>query len=45
MCKKGYISNPATFSWENGKYLACIVDDSVILSDEIIEAAKNVYIS
>ena len=28
--KKHYISNPATCSYKNGKYLASIVDDSTI---------------
>ena len=35
--KKNYIWNPATFSCENGKYLATIMDDSAITCDEIIE--------
>ena len=30
--------NPATCSCENGKYLASIIDDSVIMCDEIIES-------
>ena len=34
---KSYIWNPATCTCENGKYLAIIIDDSVITSDEIIE--------
>ena len=29
--------NPATCSCENGKYLASIIDDSVITCDEVIE--------
>ena len=33
-----YIWNPATCSCENGKYLASIVDDSVITCDKIIDA-------
>ena len=32
------IWNPATCSSENGKYLANIIDDSVIMCDEIIES-------
>ena len=36
-CEKDYIWNPATCSCENGKYLAIIMDDSVITCDEIIE--------
>ena len=30
------------FSWKNGKYLGSIIDDSVIMSDEIIEETKAV---
>ena len=35
MCEKDYIWNRATCSGENGKYLAGIIDDSVITCDEI----------
>ena len=28
ICEKYYIRNPATCSYENGKYLASIIDDS-----------------
>ena len=47
-CKKhiyvnpDYIWNPATFSYENGKYLASNMDDSTIKCDEIIEEPKTV---
>ena len=37
VCEKDYIWNPATCSCQNGKDLACIMDDSVITCDEIIE--------
>ena len=37
ICEKDYIWNPATCSCENGKYLASIIDDSVIMCYEIIE--------
>ena len=37
VCEKGYIWNPATCSCKNGKYLAIIMEDSAIASDEIIE--------
>ena len=37
-CKKGYVWNPATCSHKNGKYLASIMNDSVITFDEIIES-------
>ena len=36
--EKVYIWNPATCSCENGKYLASIMDDSVITCEEIIES-------
>ena len=38
LCKKDYIRNPATGSCKNGKYLASITDNSVIMFDEIIDA-------
>ena len=37
VCEKDYIWNPATCSCKNGKYLAIIMEDSAIASDEIIE--------
>ena len=36
--KKDYVWNPATCNFENGKYLASIMDDSAIKCDEIIES-------
>ena len=33
--------NPSRCSRENGKYLASIIDDSVIMCDEIIEKIKT----
>ena len=42
VCKKYYILNPAFCSCENGKYLASIIDDSVIMHDEIIEETKSI---
>ena len=33
--KKDYVWNPATWSCENGDYLASIMDGSVIMCDEI----------
>ena len=36
ICWKYYIWNPSTCHCENGKYLASIMDDSVILCDEFI---------
>ena len=35
-CEKDCVWNPATCNCENGKYLACIVGDSMIICDEII---------
>ena len=40
--EKYYIWNPATYSFKNGKYLASVVDDSVITCDEIINADVEV---
>ena len=36
--EKDYIWNPATCSCKNGKYIASIIDNSVITWDEIIDA-------
>ena len=36
-CKKHYIWNPATCCYKNSKYLAGIIDNSVIKCDEIID--------
>ena len=43
LCEKGYVWNPTTFSCENGKYLANIMDNSAIIFDENIyaEAKSN----
>ena len=38
ICEKYYVWNPATCNCENGKYLASVIDDSAIISDEIIES-------
>ena len=43
MCKKIHICEkdflePATCNCENGKYLASIMDDSVIICDEVIKS-------
>ena len=42
VCKKDSIWRPATYSCKNGEYLACIIDNSVITYDEIIEETKTV---
>ena len=39
---KNYVWNPATCSCKNGKYLASIIDDSVIRCDKIIDADAEV---
>ena len=41
VCEKDYFRNPATCNCENGKYLASILDDSVIMCHEIIESFKQ----
>ena len=38
ICEKDYISNPVKCSYKNGKYLANIMDDSVITCNEIIQS-------
>ena len=43
LCEKGYVWNPTTFSCENGKYLANIMDDSAVIFNEIIYAAVKSY--
>ena len=42
ICEKYYISNPATCSCENGKYLATFIGDSVVMCDEMLEETKTV---
>ena len=43
ICEKEDIWNSATCSCKNGKYLANIVDDSVIMCDEIIDGEAKPY--
>ena len=38
ICEKDYVWNPTTYSCENGKYLASIMDDSMIICDEVIKS-------
>ena len=38
VCEKDYLWNPATCNCENGKCLASIMDDTVIMCDEIIKS-------
>ena len=40
---ESYFWNPAACSCKNGKYLASIIDDSVITCDEIIDAEAKSY--
>ena len=40
-CKKDYIWNPATCNYEKGKYLASIIDDSLIACNEIIDGVLS----
>ena len=37
VCEKDYIWNPTTCSYQNRKYLASVMDDSVIQCDKFIE--------
>ena len=41
ICEKVYVWNPATCNCENRKYLSSIMDDSVIICDEVIEACDE----
>ena len=45
MCQKDNIWNPVTCNCENGKYLASVIGDSVIMCDDIIEETKTVTTS
>ena len=42
VCEKDYIWNPARCSCENDRYLANIIDDSVITCDENLNAVDSV---
>ena len=42
MCGKDYILSCTTWSCENGKYSASIIEDSVITCEEILEETKTV---
>ena len=37
ICEKDYVWNPAICNCENGKFLASIMDDSVIKCDKVLE--------
>ena len=45
MREKDFVWKPATWSCENGKYLASISDDLVITGDEIREETKTAPIN
>ena len=40
-CANNSIWNPATWNCENGKYLASIMDDSLVICDEVIESSDE----
>ena len=40
--KRDYIWNPSTCNCKNGKYLASIIDDSVITCNKITEVTKTI---
>ena len=42
VCKTDYTWNPVTCSCKNGKYLASIIDNSVLTCDKIIKTTKTV---
>ena len=42
VCEKDYVWNPTTFSCNNGKYVASIIDDSANTCDEIVKETKTV---
>ena len=41
ICKRDYIWDSATCNCETGKYLASIIDDSLIMCDEIKDLEKK----
>ena len=43
VCEKDCVWNPATCNYENGKYLASIMDDSMIIYDEIINIKETIF--
>ena len=38
VCKNKNVSDSVTFSWKNGKYLASIMDNSVIMRNEVTDS-------
>ena len=43
MRKKDYIWNPTTCSCKNGKYLANIIDNSMITCEQIVDTETKLY--
>ena len=41
VCEKDYVWNPSACNCENRKYLASIIDNSVIICDEIIDIKET----
>ena len=41
VCEKYFIWNPATYTCKNGKYVASIIDDSVLTCEEMKEAKET----
>ena len=41
ICEKDYVWKPATCNCENGKYLASIIDDSIITCQEAIKSNEG----
>ena len=41
ICEKDYVWNPAICNFENGKFLARIMDNSVIKCDKVIESYEE----
>ena len=41
VCKKDNIWNPSACTYENGKYLKIIIDDSAVKCDECLDKAQS----
>ena len=41
ICEKDYVWNASAGSYDKGKYLASIMDDSVIICDEVIKSSDE----
>ena len=42
VCEKDYVWDPSTCNCQNGNYLASIMDDSMVICDEVIDADTDV---